>query len=186
VIVYIIGIFLSYFLNRRTVFKVSGKLYLFIAISTIHLGPFLGYGDELTRFDEDLNLRSKILKFEDLGRIFVPLQFYEKVHGINYVHYISIPIFVFAAFIPYSLLRKYWIFFVILLVGFLMALHDQTFFAPTITYIFPILDLGRWVLVSYIIFIIIPIIIFAISGLKSIIEIKYTKRQLIIRGFFCE
>jgi len=31
-IVYIIGIFLSYFLNRRTVFKVSGKLYLFIAI----------------------------------------------------------------------------------------------------------------------------------------------------------
>ncbi len=32
VIVYIIGIFLSYFLNRRTVFKVSGKLYLFIAI----------------------------------------------------------------------------------------------------------------------------------------------------------
>jgi len=32
VIVYIIGIFLSYFLNRRTVFKVSGKLYFFIAI----------------------------------------------------------------------------------------------------------------------------------------------------------
>jgi len=32
VLVYIIGIFLSYFLNRRTVFKVSGKLYLFIAI----------------------------------------------------------------------------------------------------------------------------------------------------------
>ena len=32
VLVYIIGIFLSYFLNRKTVFKVSGKLYLFIAI----------------------------------------------------------------------------------------------------------------------------------------------------------
>ena len=32
VIVYIIGIFLSYFLNRRTIFKVSGKLYLFISI----------------------------------------------------------------------------------------------------------------------------------------------------------
>ena len=32
VLVYIIGIFLSYFLNRKTVFKVSGKLYFFIGI----------------------------------------------------------------------------------------------------------------------------------------------------------
>ncbi len=32
VIAYTVGIFLSYFLNRKTVFKVSGKLYLFIAI----------------------------------------------------------------------------------------------------------------------------------------------------------
>jgi len=32
VIVYIFGIFLSYFLNRRIVFKVKGKLYLFASI----------------------------------------------------------------------------------------------------------------------------------------------------------
>lgn len=32
VFVYIIGIFLSYLLNRKTVFKVSGRLHLFIGI----------------------------------------------------------------------------------------------------------------------------------------------------------
>jgi len=178
----------NYFFNHKKnlrfliIFGSLGSLLVLgLAISTIHLGSFLGYGDELTRFDENVYLRYKPLMFEDLERIFVPLQFYEEVHGINHAHYILIPILIFAAFTPYSLIRKYWIFFVILLVGFLMALHDQTFFEPTITYIFPILDLGRWVLVTYSIFIIIPIIIFAISGLKSIIETKYTKRQLIIR-----
>ena len=151
-----------------------------LAISTIQLGPFLGYGDELSRFDEDLQLRDKPLNFEDLEKIFVPLDLYEG-HGIINAHYILLPILIFAALIPYSHIRKYWIFLVMLFVGFLMAFHEQTFFAPTITYIFPILGLGRFHLVAYSLFIVIPVMIFAISGLKSIIETKYTKRQLIIR-----
>ena len=54
VIVYIIGIFLSYFLNRKTVFKVSGKLYLFIAI---YVGMLL------------LNLTITTLLVEEFGMI---------------------------------------------------------------------------------------------------------------------
>lgn len=177
----------NYFFNHKKnlrfliIFGSLGSLLVLgLVISTIHLGPFLGYGEELTRWDPNVRRGNLPLMFEDLERIFVPLPSYEG-HGVENAHYILLPILIFAAFIPYSLIRKYWIFFVILLVGFLMALHDQTFFQPTIKYIFPILDLGRWILVTYSIFIIIPIIIFAISGLKSIIETKFSKRQLAIR-----
>jgi len=160
--------------------SLGGLLVLGIAISTIHLGPFMEYGDELNRFDENLKVRDKPLNFEDLDKIFVPLDQYEG-HGVINAHYILIPILFFAALIPYSHIKKYWIFFVILIVGFLMLLHDQTFFAPTITSIFPMLGIGRFHLVAYSIFLIIPVIIFAISGLKSVIETKFTKRQLTVR-----
>jgi len=177
----------NYFFNHKINLRfliifgsLGGLLVLGLAFSTIHLGPFLGYSDELTRFDDDLELRDKPLNFEDLERIFVPIDLY-KGHGINHAHYILIPILIFATLIPYSYIRKYWIFFVILFVGLLMSFHEQTFFAPTIIDIFPILGLGRFHIVAYSLFIVIPVIIFAISGLKSIIETKYTKRQLIIR-----
>ena len=72
VIVYIIGIFLAYFLNRRTVFKVSGRLYLFIVI---HIGMLLLNLTITTVLVEEFNL---IKELAQLIAIFI-------VFGIAYI-----------------------------------------------------------------------------------------------------
>jgi len=57
VIVYIIGILMSYLLNRRTVFKVRGKLYLFVII---HVGMILLNLSITTLLVEEFNLIKEI------------------------------------------------------------------------------------------------------------------------------
>jgi len=98
--------------------------------------------------------------------------------------YLTLPIIIFASFFPLYSIKKYWIFFVILIVAILMAVGNQTFFWDTMTSIVPELEFSRFHSSDYRIFIAIPLLIFGITGLKAVVEGKFTLKTFFLRiGF---
>ena len=155
-----------------------------LGLSTIHLGSIIQFGDELTRFDEDERARENFpLKQEHFFHLFLP-QINPNNLGYQMGLYIGIPILIFASFTPLSVLKKYWIFFVMIIFAVLMASGNNSFFYQIMTSLFSILGLSRFPSSEYSIFFIIPIMIFAIIGLKAIIEKKYTLKSFIFRTAF--
>jgi hypothetical protein len=88
---------------------------------------------------------------------------------------------VFLTFFSGSDFKKYWPFFAILGIAILMALGPGSIFWDGINSIIPLLGISRFPLSDYRIFIAIPIILFGILGLKSIIERKLSRKNLAIR-----
>jgi len=155
-----------------------------LSISIIQFGPFLEFGNELTRFDiEDRSVHSKFLKFQEFPGFFMINHSIPGEISMTST-FLPLPILIFASFMPVRLIKKYWIFFVILGVAILMALGKQTFFWNTLTSIFPALELSRFISSDYRIFMAIPLLIFGIAGLKSIIERNLTLKTFFVRiGF---
>ena len=68
VLVYIFGIFLSYVLNRKFVFKIRGKLYLFVLI---YLGMLLANLGITTILVEEYNLIKEIAQLIAIAIVFL-------------------------------------------------------------------------------------------------------------------
>jgi len=160
-----------------------GLLILGIFASMVWIGPFLEFGNELTRFGPDSVTRHKVLNFKEFPTFFMINQSIPGELTMTST-FLPLPILIFASFLPVRLIKKYWFFFVILGVAILMALGKQTFFWNGITSIFPALELSRFTSSDYRIFIAIPLLIFGIVGLKSIIEKKISLKTFFVRTGF--
>jgi len=68
VLVYIFGIFLSYVLNKKFVFRIRGKLYLFVLI---YLGMLLGNLGITTILVEEFNLVKEIAQLIAVAIVFL-------------------------------------------------------------------------------------------------------------------
>jgi len=159
-----------------------GLTILGLSISMIYFGPFLQYGDELTRFDENYIPRNQNTFNEYYYQLFLRLVTYDN-YRFDAGLYLGLPILVFASFVPLSSLKKYWIFLMLLIIGTLMVL-EKSFFYQIMTSIIPPLGFSTRTISEYGAFIAIPIFIFAIIGLKAIVERKVTLKTFLIRTGF--
>jgi len=154
-----------------------------LAISAVHLGPFSQYGSELTRFEKSDSDWQAQLTPRDFSAFFMS----NKAIGGSKEFtstFLPLPILIFACFLPLSLIKKYWMFFVILIVALLMAIGKPSILYQILTEVFPVLSISRFPIGDYRIFIVIPLLIFALSGLKAIIEGKFNLKSLLFRiGF---
>ena len=181
------NIFLKGFGKRKSIsigVTLFGFLVVGIVLSTVNLGPFMQYGEEqLPRFADRSNLRYHFFTIEQFPGFFMsntPIPGQVAMTSM----FITLPIVIFASFISLHYIKKYWIFFVIFLIGILMAFGNQTPFWSSVNSIIPILDFSRFPVSDYRIFVIIPLLIFSISGLKSIIEKRITLNSFISRIAF--
>jgi len=154
-----------------------GLLFLGLLLSMVHLGVFIDSGDELSRSVDRSELKYNVLGIEEFPGFFMsnsPIP-----AGITMSSsFLTLPILIFASFIPWSFIKKYWIFFMVFSIGILMAIGNQTPFWNFITGIVPLLDLSRFLISDYRVFIALPCILFGVLGIKAIIE-----RQLPLRSY---
>jgi len=163
---------------------VFGLMVLGIIISTVHLGPFLQFSDEITRFQDPGILGKFGLELQHLPFFFMSNFVPEGIPYLSTSSYITLPILILASFVPFSALKRFWMFGVIAVIGVLMAFGVQSMFWNLVTSTNQIFELSRWIYSDYKIFIVIPIVIFAIAALESIIQGRISSRQYVIRTMF--
>jgi len=175
-------------IGKRKSFLIGIVLFSLTALglvfSVIYLGPFLQHVDELKRLDEDFleMLPHNNLRIIDFHHTFLRIVIPDQL-GFAPPLYVGLPILVFASFVPITLLRKYWMFLVMMMIGILMVL-ENSFFYQTMESVFPPLGFSRRTIAEYVVFIVIPIFIFAIIGLKSILEQKIRLKTFAVRTAF--
>jgi len=166
--------------------KIGTSLFMLIilgiSLSIIHLGPFIFHGDELTRISEDIPLAHfHSLQKEHVVGFFMPTDKTFPGRVALASTFVTLPILVFLTFFSGSDFKKHWPFFAVSGIAILMALGPGSLFWDGINSIIPLLGVSRFPLSDYRIFIAIPIILFGILGLKSIIERKLSRKNLAIR-----
>ena len=92
--------------------------------------------------------------------------------------FVTLPMLIFASFIPISAIKKHWIFIAILILSILMVAGPHSPFWQTITSAVPALKLSRFPSSDYRVFIAIPIIILGTAGLKAIIECRIIMERI--------
>jgi len=159
-----------------------------IAMAMVNLGPFNQEKDSISRFGNFEKLPTQGLLSEILPSLFLsnrPITIADTGVDISMSSFfVTLPIVILASFLPISKLKKYLIFFVPFTVAILMVPGDKSPFYEFITSLFPYLGLNRFPTAEYRIFITIPIIIFGILSLKTIIEKKPSWKFILIRSVF--
>lgn len=167
----------KYKLLKNTAIMFS-LIFLGLMISLIHLGPFIEHADQLVRLADYESQRYTTLSMESLPSLFMPSQ---GIPGLGQPWllstFVTLPILVLASFLPLSSLKKYWIFAVIFIIAFLMSMGNKSFFWEFVGSILSPLQYSRIPISDYKIFLVIPLMIFAIEGLRTIVERKLTWKK---------
>jgi len=169
----------------KTLVVLLSLIFLGIGISVIHIGPFAENFDQLVRSQHYSNLNFEKLSFDVLPSLFMPSQWTQDI-GTAWTmsYFVTLPILILSSFAPLSSIKKYWVFLVILILGFLMASGKNTPFWEMAGMIFSPLNISRLPVSDYKIFVAIPLVIFAIAGLKYIVEMKINFKQIAFRIAF--
>jgi len=132
-------------LGKRKSLTIGGSLFglllLGIVLSIVHLGPFIQFGEEHTRFDQSNKLPNDFLKIERFPGFFMSNTPIPGEISMSST-FITLPMLILASFISWTYIKKYWIFFVIFAISILMVIGTQTPFWNFMTSIVPLLDLS--------------------------------------------
>jgi hypothetical protein len=172
---------------RRRSLKVFGAIIglmiLGISISAIHLGPIWQERNELTRFSNYQYLPRMDIGIEQSPGLFMSNSLIPGENSMSSV-FIVLPMLIFASFIPISGLKKYWVFFAILILSTLMISGPESPFWQAISSAVPLLKLSRFPASDYKAFVAIPLIILGTVGLRAIIESRFSWKEFIVRVAF--
>ena len=160
----------------------TGLMMLGFVIAVVHLGPVIEHADQMTRYTIPIERKFQ-LTVEQFPGFFMSNSEIPYKSNMNST-FLTLPILIFASFFPLSLIKKYWIFFVVLIVAVLMSIGTNSFLFEGMTSLSSYFDLSQRPVSDYRIFIAIPIIISAIVGLKAIIERKYSLKTFSVRVVF--
>jgi hypothetical protein len=161
----------------------TGLFILGILISTVHLGPIWQGGNELTRFHDYSSQKFAGLKMQDFPTLFMsnrPLLGEISMKSI----FVTLPMLIFASFVPLAAIKKYWVFIVVMIISFLMVAGPQSPFWQAVTSSIPALKLSRFPSSDYRVFVAIPIMILGIAGLRAIIERRLSGKEFLARAAF--
>ena len=154
------------------------------AMSAAFLGPPSVHKDYFLRSEIFQDLPHKGLFSQLLPSLFLSSKFITELDVTMTSVFVTLPIVILASFLPISELKKYLIFFVPLIVAILMIPGTKSPFYEFVTYIIPIIGLSRFPTSDYAIFLAVPIIIFGILTLKTIIEKRHSLKFILIRSIF--
>jgi len=97
----------SRWINTKKTVIMFALLFLGVGISTIHLGPFLQYGDELARFQDFELLDRHTLNSVNLPSLFMPSTSSPELSSRFFNSlYVTLPILILACFTPFSAIKK--------------------------------------------------------------------------------
>jgi len=180
-------IFYAYLKVKRRALKVGaatfGLMVLGISMSVIHLGPPLQGRNELTRFTNYVSQVHVGLGKEDIPASYMSSRPIPGEPSMTST-FVTLPMLIFASFIPVSAIKKQWVFVVILILSILMVGGPYSPFWRAISSVVPSLDLSRFPSSDYRVFVAIPLIILGTAGLRAIIECKLSWKELIFRAAF--
>jgi hypothetical protein len=161
----------------------AGLFILGISISAIHLGPIWQGSDQLTRFHNYSAQDFTGLGIHDYPGLFMssrPLLGEVSMKSM----FVTLPMLIFASFIPFAAIKKYWVFIVVMIVSFLMVAGPESPFWQAVTSSIPALKLSRFPSSDYRVFIMIPIMILGTAGIKAIIERGLLWKEFLARSAF--
>jgi hypothetical protein len=160
-----------------------GLMAIGISISVIHLGPIWQERNELTRFANYGSQLHNGLGIQDFPALFLSNRLIIGEPSMTST-FVTLPMLVFASFIPIAELKKHWVFIVVLVLSVLMVAGPNSPFWKIITSAVPTMKLSRFPSSDYRVFVAIPIIVLGIAGLKAIIERGLSWRELLFRAAF--
>jgi len=171
---------------------IIGLALLGVSISVIHLGPVYQERNELTRYHgtpTDRVIDQKKLEVGSLSIAQFPLLFMSASPLPTFDQpwksiFVSLPMLIFASFVPFSAIKKYWVFVVVLSLSTLMLLGLGSPFWKLLTSAVPPLKLSLFPSSDYRAFVAIPLIILGIAGLRAVITRTLSLRELVLRLAF--
>jgi hypothetical protein len=181
-------IFHAYLKVKRRALKVGaamfGLMVIGISIAVVHLGPIWQERNELTRFTGQFSSLVHVeLSIDDVPALFMSSRPIPGEPSMTST-FVTLPMLIFASFIPISAIKKHWVFVVVLILSILMVAGPHSPFWQAISSVVPTFDLSRFPSSDYRAFIAIPLIILGTAGLRSIIECKLSWKQLVLRAAF--
>jgi len=162
---------------------ILGLIFLGIGISSIYLGPIWQERNEITRFSGLPQQDYWGMENSWLATFFMSNATFvnQERFGMSST-FLTLPIILFFTFTPISAFKRYWMFSIMLFVGILMIFGPNSPFWVYITNVIPVLHLSRFPVNDYRIFVSVPIILFALCGLRHTIEKKYDFKNFIVRS----
>lgn len=182
-------IFHGYLKVKRRAFKVGaamfGLMVIGISMSAVHLGPLWQERSELTRFTSQTaeNKFHAGLGIEDAPALYMSSRLISGQPNMIST-FVTLPMLIFASFIPISALKKHWVFVAVLILSVLMVGGPNSLFWRSISSAVPELGVSRWPSSDYRVFIAIPLILLGTAGLRAIIECKLSQKELLLRVAF--
>jgi hypothetical protein len=161
----------------------AGLMILGLSMALVHLGPIWQEKNELTRFTNYASQLHAGLGIQDIPALFMSSSSIVGEPSMIST-FVTLPMLVFASFIPIMAIKKHWVFVVVLILSVLMVAGPNSPFWQTITSAVPALKLSRFPSSDYRVVVAIPIVILGTAGLKAIIECGLSWKEFSLRAAF--
>lgn len=171
--------------SLKTLAIIFALIGLGIGLSVVHIGPWLENSDQVNRLSHLERVNQRNLSVAVLPSLFMPSQWTQDI-GTSWLLsiYVTLPVLILSCYAPFYLIKKYWPYAGILALGFFMAAGTNSFLYNLFGSILSPLTWSRIPLGDYKIFIVIPLIIFSIFGLKSIVNKTINLKNFVYRSIF--
>ena len=188
--VYVAAQLIQTYLNNRSISQVFSVgliltllTFLGVSMSVIQLGPSWIFRNEFSRLSNFDALDKLEIWIPQLPGLFLSSK---TLPGeiTETSTYITLPALIFASFILTKTIRKHWPIAVIGLVSLLMIGGNSSFFYRGMTKLFLPLALSRFPTSDYRALLAIPLIIFAVLGLRDLFQNRWGMDSLLVRTGF--
>jgi len=167
----------------RTAIYVTGLTLLGLTMTSIALAPVWMVKEQMIRYNQYESIGRAVFWVEQLPSLFLTNRLVPGEISMTSA-YLTLPALILACFVSLENVKRFWPFAVIGIIGFLMAGGEKTIFWMILTTVAPPLRFSRFPSSDYRVFIVIPIIIFALQGSKTITAKEIAKRSVVIRIMF--
>lgn len=163
--------------------SLAGLTLLGITMAAISLGPSWTNRNLMDRYGRFESLVPFGLWIEHLPALFLTNKTVPGEISMT-SSYVTLPALILASFVPLARLKQYWTQTLIGVLGLLMVPGTKSIFWVAMTTLLPPLRFSRFPSSDYRLFLAIPLIFFALLGLRAILEKELTWRSVLTRTVF--
>jgi hypothetical protein len=163
--------------------RVVGLSLLGCGMAILQFGPVWLFRDHFFRGDP-LSVANVSLSVEHLPGLFLSSKTLPGEISMTST-YVSLPILLLACFTTRAVLKRWWVYMILGAVAALMATGDTLAIGSIVRKAIPVLGLSRFPSSDYRVFVAIPLILFAILGLRAIVEKQLSGNAIAIRSAVC-
>jgi hypothetical protein len=160
---------------------VLGLVLLGCSMAVLQFAPGLLFKQQFVRAEPLLTVPRESLWLEHLPGLFLSSANLPGEISMRST-YLSLPIVLLAWFAPKAEWRRGWVYLTIAAIAVIMTTGDRTFIGPALKAAFPLLGLSRFPSSDYRVFVAIPLILLAVSGLRAIVQGHVTWTGVLVRS----